>query len=39
MHFPAVVGSLAGDDTFICVVRSQADAAQLVQSFEKLAVR
>ncbi len=37
MNLPAIVGSLAGDDTILFVVRSEADAVRLAQTLRELA--
>ncbi|MBQ4617009.1 MAG: arginine repressor [Clostridia bacterium] len=36
MNLPSIVGSLAGDDTIMFVVRSEAEAARLVHTFRDL---
>ena len=36
LHWKQVIGTLAGDDTFICIVTSEPDAADLVLELKKL---
>ena len=36
LHWDQVVGTLAGDDTFICVVTTQQDAEDLVLELKKM---
>jgi len=37
MDFDEIVGSIAGDDTIFCAVRSEADAINLMERLHKLA--
>ena len=37
MHFDDVVGSIAGDDTIFCAMRSQEDAVNLMEKLNKVA--
>ncbi len=36
LHFPSVVGTLGGDDTFICITKNSEDAIGLVEELKKL---
>lgn len=36
LHWDSVVGTLAGEDTFICVTRTAESAAELVEELKKL---
>lgn len=36
LHWKQVVGTLAGDDTFICITTSEQDAAELVLELKKM---
>lgn len=36
LHWKQVIGTLAGDDTFICVVTSERDAEELVLELKKM---
>ena len=36
LHWDQVIGTLAGDDTFICVVTNQQDAEELVLELKKM---
>ena len=36
MHWDSVVGTLAGEDTFVCITRTGESAAQLVEELKKL---
>ena len=36
LHWNQVVGTLAGDDTFICIVTSERDAEDLVIELKKM---
>ncbi len=36
MHWETVVGTLAGEDTFVCIVRTNEDAVELVEELKKL---
>lgn len=37
MHFDDVVGSIAGDDTIFCAMRSESDAVALMEKLNKVA--
>ena len=36
MHFPGVVGCIAGDDTIMCAVRTVEEASRVMEMIEKL---
>ena len=36
LHWPLVIGTLAGDDTFVCITKSPEQAATLVGELKKL---
>lgn len=36
LHFTSIVGTIAGDDTIFCVVRSEEDAVNLVKEIRKI---
>ena len=36
MHFPEIVGSIAGDDTIMAVIRSPGDASDVIRRIEQL---
>ena len=36
LHWDQVIGTLAGDDTFFCVVTSERDAEDLVIELKKM---
>ncbi len=36
LHWKQVIGTLAGDDTFICIVTSERDAEELVMELKKI---
>ena len=35
LHWPTIIGTLAGDDTFVCITKSPEHAAALVQELKK----
>ncbi len=39
LALPEVVGTLAGDDTFFCVVRTEADAMRTAEIFRSMAAK
>ncbi|OJU11966.1 MAG: arginine repressor [Clostridiales bacterium 43-6] len=39
MNYPNVVGTLAGDDTFFVIMRSEKDASALVEKLNEIIVR
>ncbi len=36
LHFDSVVGTLGGDDTFVCITKNSEDAIGLVEELQKL---
>ncbi len=36
LHWETVIGTLAGDDTFVCITKTQENAIQLVEELKKL---
>ncbi len=36
LHWDAVVGTLAGEDTFVCITRTNENAVELVEELKKL---
>lgn len=36
MHWSTVVGTLSGDDTFVCITKTQENAIELVEELKKL---
>ncbi len=36
LHWELVIGTLAGDDTFVCITKSQEHAIELVEEIKKL---
>ncbi len=35
LHWPTVIGTLAGDDTFVCITKTSEQAAMLVEELKK----
>ena len=35
LHWPTIIGTLAGDDTFVCITKSSEQAAALAQELKK----
>ena len=36
LHWETVIGTLAGDDTFVCITKTQENAVALVEELKKL---
>ena len=36
LHWETLIGTLAGEDTFVCITKSETDAAALAEELEKL---
>ncbi len=36
LHWDSVIGTLAGEDTFVCITKSEADAVALAEELKKL---